>query len=345
MSAPGANPGSGLLMVTKNTGAAGAGLKDGQCARQDLNPRRIVPIIWLVLDGSGSMVEQLGDKTRWAALRGALMDPTNGVVKSLEHNVQFGMIIYDGKVPGGGAGTLLPDGGVAMFSMPPTDVCPRLVAVEPALDNFMTLDTMMASQPLGGSTPTDKALEAVVAHLPAGSAGQMLDTSVNPTIVVLATDGAPNDFCSTDFLPPDVRPRVLSAVQQLTGADIKTYVISLAGEDQMLTQHLTDVAAMGNTGKPPFIPMNSADLIKTFQDIVGPGTSCSVKLAGKVKPGTECMGAIEVNGVPLKCNDPNGWMLSDPSTVTITGTACVEYQAKTSATLHADFPCESIALN
>lgn len=338
------DPSRGLIntpQMTANGGAAGAQLRDGQCARGDIVAQRVVPTIWLVIDGSGSMVQALGDSSRWDALRGALMDPAAGVVKQLEHEVSWGMIMYDG--PGGGPQPL-PDGGIAMFSTPPADTCPRLVSVEPAKDNFMAIDAMYPKEPLGGSTPTHKAIQAVVGHLPQGGM-QQLDTHVNPTIVVLATDGAPNDFCSMAFFPPDPSPEVIQGVQQLAQNEVKTYVISLAGDDQNLTQHLTQVAAAGGTMKPPFLPTDKDSLVQAFKDIIGPETSCDVVLNGKVKPGIECMGKIEINGVQLGCNDPNGWMLKDPSTVTIQGTACQMYKMDQSSVLHADFPCEAIALN
>jgi hypothetical protein len=324
------------------SGAAGNTLKDGQCAEQNITTTRIVPTIWLVVDGSGSMVEMLGDKSRWVALREALMDPTMGVVKTLEHDVKWGMIMYDGllNVP-----IALPDGGAAMFSSPPATTCPRVIAVEPKKDNFADIDKVYPPDPLGGSTPTDKALLQVIAHLPNG--GQVgPDVSVSPTIVVLATDGAPNDLCSMAFIPPNVEPMVISAVQQLAQAGNKTYVISLAGDDARLTQHLTQVAQAGGTGKPPFIPMNKAQLIQVFKDIIGPTAACDIKLNGKVKVGSECKGGkLDINGVELPCNDDNGWRLKDESTISITGTACKMYQDNSSATLHADFPCEIFKIN
>ncbi|MET0386220.1 MAG: vWA domain-containing protein [Polyangiales bacterium] len=327
------------------SGAAGAGLRDGQCARGDINATRIIPTVWLVIDGSGSMVEPFGDKQRWVALREALMDPTNGVVKQLENQVKFGLILYDGPLPGGLGGQLLPDGGIAMFSTPPAspDQCPRLIAVDANLTNFEPINMALPPDPLGGSTPTDKAVEAVLGHLPPGGQ-QMLDMVTQPTIVVLATDGEPNDFCSEDFFPQDPAPKVIAAVEKLAQNDVKTYVISLAGDNQNLTQHLTAVAAAGATGKPPFIPTSKDELVQIFKDI-SPPASCDIVLNGRVKPGTECTGTIEVNGTILKCGDPEGWVLTDERTVTLQGSACEGFKANLQSVLKADFPCEAIALN
>src|SRR5688572_11596296 len=60
------NPfGPAKITPTNQGPVAGTGLKDGQCAKQDVVTMRVVPTIWLVLDGSGSMVEMLGDKSRF----------------------------------------------------------------------------------------------------------------------------------------------------------------------------------------------------------------------------------------------------------------------------------------
>jgi hypothetical protein len=326
-------------------------LKDGQCAKQNIVTSRVVPTIWLVIDGSGSMLSPLGigdPQSRWAALHDALMNADSGIVKALEKDALWGVVLYDGPPPGGMAPEVeLPDGGIKTF--PAAETCPRVVVVEPKKEAFADIAAAVGVDPLGGSTPTDKALEVIVNHLP-DTSGQVLDARVFPTIVVLATDGEPNDYCTLEpFLDipigGDVRPKVISAVQKLESMNVKTYVISLAGTDRNLTSHLNQVASVGGTGLPPFFPTTKDQLVQAFKDIIGPATACDVVLHGSVKPGIECMGKIKINGVELACNDPNGWALKDPSTVTIQGTACQQYKMDLSTVLEADFPCEVIDLN
>lgn len=334
----GDNPNGGTIMTVMPPAST---LKDGQCAAQDVSTMRVTPTIWLVLDGSGSMDDPLPPATdgesKFNILKDAVMDPMAGVVKTLENDVKWGYIMFDG--PGGG---LRADGG--MFSSGVASTCPRILVVEPKLANFMDISAMYPPDPLGGSTPTDKAMAAVVQHIPMGAA-PMLDAKVNPTIAVLATDGAPNNLCEGGNPFQDVTPLVIDQVKMLAANNIKTYVISLAGDDQMLTKNLTDVATAGMSGKPPFIPQNKDQLIQTFKDIIGPPTACDVVLMGKVKMGSECKGKIQINNTDLACNDPNGWMLKDESTITIQGTACDMYKADHTAVLHADFPCDVVVLN
>jgi hypothetical protein len=321
------------------TPAMMVGLRPGDCAGKDITTMRIVPTIWLVVDGSGSMTDPLngamGNLSRWTAIHDSLMDPMTGVVKALEHDVKWGFVVYDGTLPGGGRRGNNTAGEAT--------TCPRIISVEPKKDNYNDISMVFGTDPLGGSTPTDKALQAVISHLPMG--GQpVLDGTVSPTIVVLATDGEPNDYCNNDRMR-DVKPDVIAAVKQLLAVNLKTYVISLAGDDTALNQHLVDVAAAGGTGKAPFIPMNKDQLIQTFRDIIGTGAACEFTLTGKVKMGLECMGKIEINGTALPCNNDNGWRLKDESTVTITGTACEMYKMNSAAVLHAEFPCEAQILN
>lgn len=346
---PSSSSSPGSTLIGPASGAAGSPevkLKDGQCARQDIGAMRIRPTVWLVIDGSGSMLQPLDPMnadgpTRWNALRDALMDPMLGLVKSLENDIDFGMIMFDGPL----GGLMIPLPGAMEPTMPAAMTCPRLVSVEPTRGNFAAINMAYPADPLGGSTPTDKALEAVIAHLPAPKDLGPDAAATRPTIVVLATDGEPNDFCSMAFPPADVRPNVINAVKQLVTNGNKTYVVSLAGSDQGLMQFCTDVAAAGGTGKPAYVPSTRDALIQAFRDIVGPGVACDVHLTGMVKMGLECQGKVQLNGVDLPCNSDNGWRLKDMSTITLTGTTCDMFRTNPQAFLQADFPCEAIMLN
>jgi hypothetical protein len=294
--------------------------------------------IWMIVDGSGSMVEMLGDKTRWVALREALLDNMSGVIRALPQ-ARWGMALYDGPLPGGTGELMLPDGGVAKAALPPATTCPRLVTVDPKTDNFAAINAAYPLDPLGGSTPTDRALSAVSAKL-LGGATRVPDNM--PTIVVLATDGAPNDFCSTDTsLPPaDTRPAVITAAQKLAQAGVKTYVISLAGDDQVLTEHVNQVAQAGGTNKP-FVPTNKTQLIEALRQIVSSDPNCDVSLNQEVDPLRACDGAVQIAGKELTCNGADGFGLRDPSTLRLAGAACTAYKADPKA-LKVNYPCDAL---
>jgi hypothetical protein len=349
------------IMTIAGTGAIGASGNGAPpvevCGMGDFVGGRVTPVVWLVLDGSGSMADPLmasadpampaAGPTRWDALRPALMDPAGGVVKTLESLVKFGMVMYDGPL-NGGPGTLqtLPDGGPAT-GMPPTDECPRLAVIEPALNAFAALNMAIPMLPPGGSTPTHKAMEQVLSHLPANL--QVPDQQIDPVYVVLATDGAPNDFCAGmggfnpfQMGPDPIQQMVVSLTQQMQMKGVPVYVISLAAGDARLSTHLTEVAQAGGTMKPPFTPQSKDALVATFMDIIGPEVLCSVKLTKGwgIMPAVACMGSVELNGKKLECNSDNGWKLSDPKTIELTGSACEEFKKTTNVRLTAFFPCE-----
>jgi hypothetical protein len=365
-SAPGSGSGSGTFGNT-NASAPGSGTSSSTsgkqpelCAQGNANASPVTPTVWLVIDGSGSMKESLGGPSRWEALRSALMDQ-GGVVPDLQHVVRFGMVIYNGPDDQNQTQCNAPDkinllcGCLSGFERaccgaacggtpppPPADptMCANLVTVDPALDNFMTLDAAYPAREIGGWTPTDRAMEHVVANLPVLNQ-QMLDTQGDPIYVILATDGQPNDDCNgmgsgNDF-QPEVAQRVLDAVTSGVQMGMSLFVISLAGDDQQLRMHLEDVAAAGGTGKPPFEPSSKDALAATLREVVG-GASCQIALDGEVQMGQECTGQVTLNGAALDCGSDNGWRMLDPRTVQITGSACDMFLAAQSQ-VHAAFPC------
>jgi Mg-chelatase subunit ChlD len=342
--APASSPGAfGNANTAGQSGAgmtpmASQGTPAQGCAMGNARATRVKPTVYLVIDGSGSMTDNLGGTDRWSALRSALMDP-DGVVPTLQSVVEFGMVLYDGAVLGGvadlldaiipGLGAVIPQAG--------GEGCPRIITIDPTLDNFAALDQAYPAMPLGGSTPTHSALQSVMDNVTM-QVENAPDQDIGPQYVVLATDGEPNDLCSGD-LALDVRPGVIAAVEQGAAAGVKTFVISLAGQDAALQAHLEQVAAAGNTGQAPFTPTSKDDLVAVLTEIIGGAVTCAVRLNGEVDAGAECRGTVEVNGNALPCNDPNGWRLLDASTIELTGQACDDFRVNPDALLRADFPC------
>jgi hypothetical protein len=296
------------------------------CIEGMANTSPVTPTVWLVVDGSSSMNMNFdASGNRWQVLRSTLMDP-GGIVDSLQAVVKFGMVIYAG----------------SQDQMQ----CVSLVTVDPALNNFATLDAMYPQTPLGNGTPTDKAIEHVVMNLPVLNQ-QQLDQKVDPIYVVLATDGAPNALCGNgggggvgmgaSGGDPMVMQRVIDVVTSGTTMGMQMFVISLAGQDMVLKTHLEQVAAATSSKLPPFVPASRADLINNFQSIVG-GATCQVSLNGMVASGKECSGTVKLNGMDLMCNSDNGWRMPDDHTVQLTGTACDTLLSMQSL-VTATFPC------
>lgn len=303
----------------KSGGAAG--LPGNTCAQALADTAPVTPTIWLVVDGSSSMTNNFANgSTRWQALRSTLIDQ-GGVVDTLQDVAKFGMVIYAGN-----AAT--------------PDNCVQLITVDPALNNLAAITEKYPVDPVSMGTPTDRALEHVVKNLPVQNGGGAPDREEGPVYVVLATDGQPNKGCGDLAGGNDtgVEQAVVDITKQGTEAGVNMYVISLAGNDRNLQNHLNKVAAATVTKTPPFVPSTKSELISTFQKIVN-GASCQIDLKGQVDDGAECTGIIKLNEKTLPCNDDNGWRLIDKDTFQLTGTACGEFLGKKSQ-VNAMFPCE-----
>jgi hypothetical protein len=356
--------GSGSIGVGRPSGGPGAsGLGSGAapggtCAQGLATASPITPTVWLVVDGSGSMDEAFESSTRWIALRAALMDP-DGVVASLQAAVRFGLVLYDGPDEGLLSMCFAPEnidpnclcfsgfepfccqarcGG--MPAAPPTPAeCANVMVVQPALSNHAALDGAFPRQPLGGSTPTDRALQRVVSEFSMLAPAQPDALAAGPVIVILATDGAPNDACGGTINATDaeVAQRVLDVVGDGVQMGMRMFVISLAGDDPQLRTHLQQVAQLGSPGQPPFEPSTKDELVDALRNIVG-GATCQVALDGKVAVGQECSGEVALNGESLTCGAADGWRLVDDHTLQLTGAACDRFLASQSS-VSARFPC------
>jgi hypothetical protein len=270
----------------------------------------------------------------------ALMAPSSGLINKLQSVAYFGMLLYDGGEQIDPICILLgncPDGGAS--------TCPRLVTVEPALNNFKAIDAKYSQSPPGGSTPSALALAAAYKLVPAQS--QKLDEEeIGPQFVIYCTDGEPNG-CEGGGRgrdsDPAVRQAVVDEVTAAAKANIQTYVIGMAVEAAAQT-HLDDLAKAGNTGAPAFSPATKDDLVNVLSQIVGGAIGCKLKLNNTVSLGKECSGYVYLNSVPLACNDPNGWKLADESHIELQGNACKSFMNDPKAMLDAGFPCDALVL-
>jgi hypothetical protein len=239
-----------------------------------------------VVDGSGSMCEVFGASTRWQELRKALVDPTAGLIYRLQSQARFGMSIYDGSIDiglagmaTGGSPTPACAGGGSAGRLDANE-CMQLVEVPPRKGNADAIAQMFPNRELGGSTPTDLAMNKVVDDLIALQPG--LDLAKNPQYIILATDGQPNSICVGGTGGDGVAQQqgVLAAVDKAAAARITTFVISLAGGDAALEAHLAEVARRGNPADPaahPFSPANPEELVMALIQLLGTALNCNVE--------------------------------------------------------------------
>jgi hypothetical protein len=200
----------------------------------------------------------------------------------------------------------------------------------------------------GGSTPTHYAFQELLNTIstPAANAGDV----ATGDIIVLASDGAPNDFCETNPFNTgstgnNAPSRVIELVRELSAKGTQTYVISLAAGDQLLQTHLEDVARAGNTGRPPMLATSPTEVLEGLRAVRAPALGCEFWLDGKVALDMQCQIAVAMDGKKLSCSGSDGFTFPDASTIRLTGAACDAYKANAQAQLRLDFPCDVFVPN
>jgi hypothetical protein len=320
------NGGNGGSVLTGGGGPGGSG-SGGACGEIEVTFEPQTPTVAILIDQSGSMNEDFQGQQRWDVVYDALMDPTDGVVKQLESQVRFGLVLYTGT-----AGT-----------------CPALVEqMPPALDNYLAIDAVYAPEGPLGETPTGDSILAITPALAAFA-------EPGPKLIILATDGDP-DRCSDpnghDQVSKDL---ATDAVEAAYAQEIETVIIAVGNQVSQIHQQ-----DMANAGKglpvpaanpcsdpmvcaPTYEPTTKQAMIDAFLDIINGKRTCVFTLDGSVIPGKECDGDVFVNGIKLPCNDPNGWQLNSPTEIEFLGDACDAIENDPNVEITASWPCEAVS--
>jgi hypothetical protein len=325
---------NGLISPASGTAKTDAINDPSVCASAKITATRITPTVQFVIDGSSSMVALFGTGTRWSVLRDTLIGP-QGVVTTLASAVKFGMAIYGSN-----------------------EECPSLTAVAPAVSNLMAMTTAYPNDQPGVGTPTGEALQKVVDGLPDFSMPGPDAILESAPIIILATDGEPNGCAGAkaatcDWVgdlanciasvaeAPANYGTTFAAVRAAKAKKIPVWVVSLADglnaiPDLQTTANIgAGLADDAMPGATIYSPQSSADLTMTLSTLIGTATSCDVKLAGKLDLTRACEGTVQINGSPLACNDPQGWMPVDESHIVLQGTACDRFKADLTVVLDA----------
>ena len=325
-------------------------LPDGVCASAQVTASRIIPTVYLVIDGSSSMNAPFGNGSRWSVLRDALVG-ANGVVTRLETVVKFGMTIYGNSNP---------------------MMCPMLVEVKPpAIMNLATMSGMYPQVETGGGTPTGEALQGVVDSLPDFSQPTLDGPQEKAPIIILATDGEPNGCneaitqvlnCATAADPfmcfgnaagalanaAATYETTLKAVQTAKDKMIPVWVVSLAAGLNSIPE-LQRTANLGagldenaTPGATIYSPENPDDLTNTLTQLIGDVVDCQVELNGTLDVARACEGTVAMNGTPIECGSDQGWVAVDSKHIALQGMACATFKSDPSVYLDARFPCDVI---
>lgn len=322
-----------------NGDGSGSGGNPDACPSVHVTAKATTPTVELLLDQSGSMTAAYGNTDRWNAMRNALIDPTNGVVKTLAGKVAFGATLFSSES--------MADANGKQVGKPP---CPHLTHAvttgDPrVLNNFTAIQTMLTAAKPDEDTPTAESINAIVQdfkdHPPT--------IPNSPPIIVLATDGLP-DTCDDADPPTQMRQDAVNvitvqAAQAAFKAGIKIFYLFIGNE--AAGTHPQQMANAGAgldpaTGKAKFyVATDPAGLSDAFNQIVGGILSCDLKLDGQVSVDAAPNGTVTLNNMVLTFG--TDWTI-DPDGVTlhILGGACNTLKNTTNATIDATFACGSV---
>jgi hypothetical protein len=239
--------------------------------------------ITFVIDGSGSMCEVFGDTTRWDAVRAALLDVPNGLLRRLESRAELGIVIYDGTTDlvlalgstGGSPGPAC----AATYTNQSTmtmDACPRLLEVLPASDNVAAIEAVYPVALPGGSTPTDQVMTAVVERIVRDGAGP---APSHTHAIVLLTDGVPNDICYGGMGGDGLAQRnaTVAAVDRGASVAVATHVVNLSPSDVALALFADELAQHGapsRSGAAAHVPVDASTLRDALDEIAAEVLGC-----------------------------------------------------------------------
>jgi hypothetical protein len=305
----------GLCQSGDGSGDPGPAPVDASCPDIHFSPKRVNPSIEIVFDKSGSMAQDFNDNTipkgsnivsKFAAEQTALVGATTGILPQLQNSAYF---------------------GIKMF---PAATCGDTIDVARGMGTAAAIATAITNNGPGGSTPTAQAIDDAVQDFhdhppPAGS----------PPIIVLSSDGEPNDCGSTT----STEDKVITSVQNAFTAGIKTYVLGVGKFPADFAQSIANAGLGVPSGAKAYSATDPATMAAAFQAIIGGAVSCDLTLNGTVDPTKASSGTVTLGGKTLVYG--TDWSLgSDNKTIHILGAECTTLK-NTGGTVDATFPCGS----
>lgn len=274
----------------------------------------------LVVDQSNQMQAMFDGSPRWSAVEDALVDAPSGEVTQRQSTTRFGLAAYNGVQAG----------------------CPEIDAVSPQLDAADEIASVFGMGMPSGANPVADTLEQVTDDLVA-------DPWDGPKTIVLVLGDEP----STCALPAPAnavelaitRDAAEAAVVAAYAAGFPTVVVSVGDDvDPGFLQVLANAGIDHQAGDPDatfYVALDDQQLADAFAEIFDPGRECSfgldTALPLELAPGC----TVEVNGMAVGYDDPNGWSRPDEQTVALQGTACEAIQ-QGDATVEMVCSCDDV---
>lgn len=302
---------------------------DASCPAVQFTATPVTPSIHLLIDRSSSMTENFANQSppasgpyKYPTVQDALVGP-QGVVTQLEASVYFGATLF------------------TAFR----NACPSLQATPRVRNNRAAIATLISSNPPRlrndpdpGFTPTPLAIDAVVADFTANP-----PPADSPPVIVLATDGQPNECTTTS--PRETES--VAAARRAFAAGIRLFILAVSFDDTNARAHVQAMANAGQgvqSGQPdatPYYATNPTDLAAAFQTIIRGVVSCDLRLSGQIDPADARAGTLTLNGVELTYG--TDWTVdADGITVHLLGNACTTLKNAVNPRVEGTFPCEAV---
>jgi len=330
----GTSSGSGLGNIEVPSGTTGNGAtvtgNGDTCGVTTHETQRLPPDVLLVLDRSGSMVENKAIGcvnrtcgTRWAEVTGAL----DKVLKSTQVGINWGLKYYpDDDYCGVNAGVN--------------------VAIKPSNADAV-VSSYMAHLPAEGQshTPTRQAVEEGAKYLKSLP-------HPNPKVILLATDGEPNCMVGWKDDTSAGKHDAAASVQAVADAamlDVPVYVVGVATSKTDATLTLNQMAMAGGTARSDpallyYAVDTSEDLETAMQAISAQVASCTFSLDSQ--PPVPDNVAVEADGTRFPRDATNGWEYgASPMTIELHGSACSKVKDGTLKSVKILFGCPDRPIN
>jgi len=352
--------GSGGIRIIDSGQGPPAADASGLCGNQIVSLVQDRPNLYFVLDRSGSMAQPISSSSysKYTSARVAIA----GVLRSIGHRVNYGAAVFPAF---NGPGCQV---GEEVFPTtagdPPSEPGTR---DGPTLQKFLQI---LAGYQPGGGTSTSGTLTALTSTL------QKLE---GRTVVVLATDGAPNcnpdNSCAADRCMLNIEGYVLDgipcagaynccdptirqqgrldclddsaaelAIAELASSGIKTYVVGMPGSE-LYSSVLSRFAEAGQTARPSalrYFAVGDNEELGAALKQIGNSVAISCDVVLDETPPDKHLVNVYFDTRVVSYGDTDGWTWTGDNTLQIRGARCSELQSGDVAQLQIVAGCQTV---
>jgi hypothetical protein len=312
----------------------------GPCGSESIPAISNPPNISFIIDHSDSMRETLAGSglSKYENARIALRD----VLRAVGHRVNYGVTIFPGLDGSTGC-----EAGDELMKVAPGDP-PSYARAGKNGPRLKDLLSRLQIADTDGGTPTAATLTKSL---------ESLSKLEGATYVVLVTDGAPN--CNLDLMcnagacipnieqqavectssfnccaPDESRPKAnlscvdadasVAAVQALSDAGIKTFVVGMPGSEPYvaLLNQMAEAGGTARAGDTKFYPVNDTEALEQSLVEIAASVAISCDIALNYDPPDRDFVNVYFDGVVVEYDPEGGWEWTEDGHVAIRGAAC-----------------------